>query len=1778
MLVSLCPALATTASADAQVTTVTLNSGDTVLKLCQNIGVDFYAHKNLIMSLNGFTSEAQFSKMGVGTKIVLPVSNAAAANLSKSGVGAATTTTTPVASTVTGTPSLVTGTTTSIPTGDYASYYLVNYTVQPGETISGIYNNWGLSYKTYVNQIVKLNRLGSINSIQANRTYVLPTTNPAIAGSAYTTVMAHVMRAGDSAYNIICTDYGLNYNSVQAQVQALNNRENLGNFMVGEVLYIPVTGLVSSNTTVTPGTGSSSSSAIINGSAAYNLVSQTPSNGNFALVVDGNVANAAVAGKTVEIVATPNTGYAVSSISVTKVGDPNTSVTVQGNKFIMPAYSVSVSVSFSQAVVSNIKVDATVNGSVSAMVNSAVVSSATAGNVVTVKTIPATGFMLDTIRVTYNDYRDTVAVENGQFVMPTFPVTVSASFKVDPSFDPTKGHNIYVDAANAKVITKIGDTEVATAKAGDRVTLSITPDTNYTVQNLVVYYDNFNKTVDVEKNTFTMPDGPVTIVATVKPTANAVFGITKVVNKDGNVSVTVNGQEASSANVGATVKITGSSSKAYFNYIPTVFKTGDTSTTVPVAADGTFTMPDFPVTVSVKFYIYRNIYLDASNGTNGWFNVTAAANGMAVSKAGAGVELKVTVWGFNKNTHAPGDVIVTYADGSVHTLTGATFIMPDCDIKVRVNFNPVQRIAAYSAVSYKADGTTKAGRAYNSYTVGGLTIDDNGSYLKATLAGEKNTVIVTPSPALGYKLKDIKYSYYDASGVHHADIPVNYNSSTGRYQFEMPKLKSGTSLELRVSFIEIKSCDITLDYDASLGQVTAITSIGIVTSAAENSKVTLLFAPKSGYSVDYASIEVIRNSDNSPVYYNKNDNSFFMPAEDVTVKVNFKTDLNKIFVNNFDYSADLLTQRGLINVLVNGIKYTESQLTHEYALPDLVKAGSIVTIINESRNGYILNAETPISITSPDGSIAYETVDRDKFTFVMPNADVTITPIYTEDMYNIVTVATDKGIFELPKQASYIEPVFFGSIVPNPGYEVDKVLVTYTDHDGIQHRNEEIDPAAGFMPAGSGIPLSDVVFEVVFKPVLNPISIDYIYNSKKNDTRNYAVDLFIDGVLVEGFTRDPAGELDTLAIDKDKNQGLPTGATVVIKRQEFNQDVNFSIKNMWITHGTNAIQPEYANNQYYFTVPYVDSKDPDDLVLNVQYGTDNDQNFRVDIKKAETSVGSATAEFSVNGTTGMIAQPNDDITITLTAEAGYILASPVKVVYQNSDGNEVKVDPSSYDAITGEVKFSIPTLPKNGVAYVEYTTAPVSYPLTYDATESGGGICSFYADPNGSTISAAPYGSTVIAKPERTGFSATEVKAVCGGEVTLATDNGDGTWSFVMPCGEAKVIVTYSASSYTLTSKNIGNGSGTIQYKVGETVYNDGDAIPCGSSVTVVAACADGSSFGGINFGGSDIAADANGNFVITMPAANSEVLVNFQAKGYNLNHTLAVESVQPVTYTINGSTNNPLVITASNEIVIAPAAADHALVKAIVSYVSVNGDVNSELVPTKLESGAYSVQLPAVPQDGAEVYMQLVFSAVAVEYELINVHSGEEELAELKFYSSDNKETRGEPITKALNGSTVYGELKVRYNKAVKDNKIFWAGGASKAELELDRVSDDGMSAYFKFDFEMPKANVNMDYVLENATLNVSIDSSRGAIQNSIALGNNIAVNINTDPIPAETPVVYLYATYVNEDGQPVRVDAQGSSTPNQGIITLPSALPRHDAASDRLNMVTIHIDYSAY
>ena len=176
MLVSLCSVFTVSAAADAQVATVTLASGDSVLKICQAHGIDYYTYKNLIMKLNGITDESQFSKLPVGKQIVLPISNAAAAALS----GSTATVSGATGAGTTGT-GLTSGTVSSLPSGDRVAYYLVTYKVQRGDTIGSIYSAMGLSYKTYENQVVKLNKLRNINAIQVGQTLTLPTT-PASPG------------------------------------------------------------------------------------------------------------------------------------------------------------------------------------------------------------------------------------------------------------------------------------------------------------------------------------------------------------------------------------------------------------------------------------------------------------------------------------------------------------------------------------------------------------------------------------------------------------------------------------------------------------------------------------------------------------------------------------------------------------------------------------------------------------------------------------------------------------------------------------------------------------------------------------------------------------------------------------------------------------------------------------------------------------------------------------------------------------------------------------------------------------------------------------------------------------------------------------------------------------------------------------------------------------------------------------------------------------------------------------------------------------------------------------------------------------------------------------------------------------------------------------------------------------------------------------------------------------------------------------------------------------
>ena len=81
MIMSLFTGLAGSASAD-DVIVHEVQSGEIMLKICEKHGLNYYACKNAIMQLNGFTSEAQLGKLSVGQKIKLPASDALAGSVS----------------------------------------------------------------------------------------------------------------------------------------------------------------------------------------------------------------------------------------------------------------------------------------------------------------------------------------------------------------------------------------------------------------------------------------------------------------------------------------------------------------------------------------------------------------------------------------------------------------------------------------------------------------------------------------------------------------------------------------------------------------------------------------------------------------------------------------------------------------------------------------------------------------------------------------------------------------------------------------------------------------------------------------------------------------------------------------------------------------------------------------------------------------------------------------------------------------------------------------------------------------------------------------------------------------------------------------------------------------------------------------------------------------------------------------------------------------------------------------------------------------------------------------------------------------------------------------------------------------------------------------------------------------------------------------------------------------------------------------------------------------
>lgn len=1587
MLVSLCSVFTVSAAADAQVATVTLASGDSVLKICQAHGIDYYTYKNLIMKLNGITDESQFSKLPVGKQIVLPISNAAAAALS----GSTATVSGATGAGTTGT-GLTSGTVSSLPSGDRVAYYLVTYKVQRGDTIGSIYSAMGLSYKTYENQVVKLNKLRNINAIQVGQTLTLPTTNPGLSGTTYTTIMAHTMRSGESAYDIACGSYGLSYNSAQAMLQALNNRDNLGLFRVGETMYIPVAGLVSASTTVPGGTtGGSTTTGTVSSGVNYNLVKQTPVNGSFDLQVGGKSVGTASAGQLVSVVCTPDTGYAVDTIKVVKVGDASTGVAVNSSSFVMPSYAVTVSVTFKQAVQSDIIVSSPVNGSVSAMVDGSIVTKAYAGAQITVKTTPAAGFMLDYVRVTYNENRDSIAVENGKFTMPNFPVTVTAVFKIDPDYNPTKGNSIFVDVQNAKVVAKVGTNAVTAAKEGDRVTLEVTPDANYTLESIRVYYDNFTKTANLEKMSFTMPNMPVTIVATVKPTSQATFEIKKIQNTDGTFVTKVDGKEVTSAKAGQKVQVVGGSSKSFYNYIPYVTKTGDSSVAVYVDKDtNTFTMPDYPVTVKVQFYVYHNVVLDASNGTNGFYNVTSVLNGMQVQRCGAGVELQVNIWGVTNGMSA-GDIILTYQDGSTYTLVNTNrFIMPDCNVRVRVEFKNNMKLTANAPLDYVSKDNVTRSNWGNSYTILGRTFNDEKNCKSAALyAGEGSNVIVTPKCGIGYTVREMYYKLNDVK------TPITYNDTYNRWQFTMPKVEKTDDMQIFVVFEKIPSYEIKLvSNDASvkvlddnktvvesatkktMGRIDLMTSLGYTDHVAENSMVWVRFFPADGYQLDVTKIKITYNDGKNKVTYNSYDSTFKMPAAGVTIDVSdcFAQTKHTIAVedNWFEDGSKIDLQVGIGDKIykdyVRSADDTKSIVTDTSGSPMRFESGKVITVVHETRNGYYPDIIVE-SANPPKTEYPVTHIGDGQFSFVMPLEDVIIKPTTKKDFYNIVAVESANGSFKVPAQAAWGQDVGITEITPADGYEVGEVSITYTDASNVEIKKVlEADKDGSYSFKLDAMPLSDVKVEVKFAASSNNLNIVYHVEGTPSASNFYRVDISVGEKKMEikrdAFTKtfdDGECNGDTVI------GGAKTGDLITITPSTAGADDRYEISTVWVLNNGIALEekPEYSYNQYYFTMPYVEPGKTCEIHIKYALKDESKYVLDLDVTGADAAastlngtsfadLGTATVKIGVGSVVEVVVKPDGLHEIIRLNDEGQVEYVPANVSFIDNEGNKIEAaiageqrddtivfrfgnkdnQPAINASPKGAVKFKL-VLPE--IESAKQTIAPLgeAYTIMIDGVAA-----------DMSSASAIPGSKILIGAVEGKVFaSAPVVTTASGTAVPVALDESTGMYTFTMP--EESVSVNVASKLIPLPISLSTEGDGTADMYVYEGVALDG-YVDKGVCVTVKAkpgydqkVKAFKCTIGGVEIGVNDC---GDGTYQFNVPAeaqGDVQVSIEFEAKTHAFAKDKEGNGIDDLKYTRVSDKKSITKAATGDEIIIAPASSEMKFDGDVtVEYTDANGDV----------------------------------------------------------------------------------------------------------------------------------------------------------------------------------------------------------------------------------------------
>ena len=1094
----------------------------------------------------------------------------------------------------TGSSGATAGTVSAAKGSDTVAYYLIPYTIQRGETVAGICNSLGISFSNYADQIMKLNNISSWNKVAAGKTLLLPSPKAPAVGTTCYQVVAHKIGSGETAYNMAAS-YGVDYGQNTKLLQALNNTSNLAKVKAGSTFYVPVA------TTITA-TGS------------------------------GNTGNSG------------NSGNSGSSGNNNNSGN-NNSGNNSGNNSSTKKYSITPNIN-------------TAYGTMTFYVNNATVSSAAAGDTVTVDVNTTDGKAISSLVVKHADGSADVKLEGNTFIMPGCNVRVDAEIQ--------SGYDIDIES-NYPTITAAAVSGVSASSASQGANVKIvSTDPGYMVESVTVYSSDWlgvKKFITVnDAMCFIMPAANVTVKATLKAVPTYNFYRADCVN--GSFDLQVNGFSASKAAKGAQVTIVWKAMDGYtLSGISVTEKKNGTSVSV---LNNSFTMPGCDVEIKLTFGKTDNaIVINAVEG--GILNAyDTKGNSITEAKTGDLITIKMKAGTNEAGYGSSFNLTVTRnADGNLVTIAPATgpadqytFTMPAGGVTVDGQF-----IGNEKKVRIAFDGGSNG----NTVIVNDAPVT-NDTDVKAAV-GSKVTLGTLARE--GYAFTRFEVYVDNVRNVEQSEL-----ANTQGY-FLVP---NGSDIVVKAFFtadaIALESATIKGSGDVSY-QVSTDGKDGTYQTANSckvGDWVKVVVKPSSeGYVVPENAILVTDKATNKVIKLVKPTGSshfaFQMPSKGVTVYVILVGDLHKLELRtiNADNNTSDLQGKSLWQVEVEGNWPVVENKTlgsdtevkaHDPVVLSLTEPGAANYVIEKVELKTVGGAYA--------GGVEYT---GSEYYFAMPDDDTTCTVYLKAKSSNDVSLIGSLNYDSSRGSANFEKAGATGTVISSckvgdtvmvrataaEGYTLteDDIVITRADGGTLTKGADvadgnfkpEKDSGGKFIGWTFNMPQGGVRVTVNFKP-----------------TEAHGISLEIkdqDGNLLkgQGYVAVQYGGNSFTDISTDLGK-VPYGSAVTVSLTDVGKSL-YSLTKVTVDGITC-----YDNGSYYgFYMPNKDAVIKVTLTAKTSVPTSFDIYSSSDFSKG-------TVGFYVGGNPVTSAQKGDNVDITFTPAAGYMLDS--YTIVRNTDNVTVK--------------------------------------------------------------------------------------------------------------------------------------------------------------------------------------------------------------------------------------------------------------------------------------------------------------------------------------------------------------------------------------------------------------------------------------------------------------------------------------------------------------------------